>query len=93
MVAEGGGRLAQALGPLGRELGSIPPALSSITRPTAEAGGALAAAKRRAVPRWGSPQAQARPSACASAWHPARLISASAGQGLSLRRSGCSVLA
>jgi len=44
-------RLAQALGPLGRELGSMPPAPSSITRPTAEASGALATAKRRAVPR------------------------------------------
>jgi len=30
-------------------------------RPTAEAGGALAAAKRRAVPRWSSSQAQAQP--------------------------------
>jgi len=46
---------------LGRELGSIPPALPSITRPTAVAGGALAAAKRRAVPRWSSSQAQAQP--------------------------------
>jgi len=70
---------------LGREFGSIPPAPSSITRPTAVAGGALAAAKRRAVPRSSSSRAQARASAQASARHPARLISARPRQGLSLR--------
>jgi hypothetical protein len=78
-------RLARSLGPLGRGLFSIPPALPSITRPTAEACGALAAAKRRAVPRCVSSQAQARASSRASARHPARhparLISASRTKG------------
>jgi len=56
------------------------PAPPSITRPTAEASGALAAAMRRAVPRWSSSQAQARTSLHASARHPARVISASPGR-------------
>ena len=74
------GRLAHTLGPLGRGLGSIPPAPPNITRPTAEAGGALAVAKRRAVPRSISSRAQARDSSQASAKHLARLISASRGR-------------
>jgi len=67
---------------LGRGLGSMPPAPPNISRPNAEAGAALAAAKRRAVPRRGISRAQARAFSQASARHLARLISA-------IRTKGC----
>ena len=82
----GGGRLAPALGPLRRGFGSIPPALLASRGSPLSRAGALASAKRRAVSRWSSSQAQARDDGHASAWHlaarhPASVISPSAGQG------------